>query len=375
MEAIMPSQKYRVVHCGSGPTGRVTLLALLNRPDIEVIGHLVWNPSKNNLDSGHIIGLDRDLGIKATTDVDKLMALNPDVVTYVGNGNETEITVQTCCKFLEAGINVSTPCLFWMVEPTTGRQVSEAANTTNNDHIRAIEAACEKGKSTCFLTGSDPGFFSPYLAIAVLKGADEVNEIRMQELGNYAYHNVPWMQDVFGFGRAKDYPCVMSQGTFPRHAWGGTLNSVAKHLGIKLEDIRFFFENDIAKTRHECLWGTVNVGTVDAVRVGLEGIYMGKPLIVLEHITRASLDAAPHWPQPQGGTLSNRIRHEYTVIIKGDPDYDCRFAMSETRSGDDGGLHNTGALLVNAIPGIVEARPGVLSDLDIPCHITRNIRV
>lgn len=368
------SKKYRVVHCGSGPTGRVTLLALLNRPGVDIVGHLVWSDSKIGQDSWKIVGLDHELEIKATSDVEKLIALKPDLVTYVGNDNETGTTIKLFCKFLEAGINVSTPCLFWMVEPITARQKSAASNTTKDEHIVAIEDACEKGSSTCFVTGSDPDF-SPFMGIAVLKGADEVTQIIMQELGNYAYDNVPWMQDVFGFGRAKEYPCVMSQGLFPRHAWGGTINSVAKHLDIELEEIRGFFDNQVAEKRHECIWGIVELGTVDAVRVGLEGIYKGKPLTVLEHITRAALDAVPQWPQPSGGTLSNRIRHENTVIVKGDPDYDCGFAMSKTRSGDDGGLYNTGALLVNAIPGIVNAKAGVVSDLDLPMQITRNIRV
>jgi hypothetical protein len=201
-----------VVHCGSGPTGRVTLLALLNRPDLEVVGHLAFNPDKEGQDSGKLIGHDKDLGIKATCNIDALISLKPDILTYVGNGNETETTVDTCCRFLKAGINISTPCLFWMVEPSTASQKHEAANTTDATHIKAIESACQEGGSTCFLTGSDPGFFSPYLAVALLKGADEVNEVRLQELGNYAYHNVPWMQDVFGFGRSEDFKSVMSQG-------------------------------------------------------------------------------------------------------------------------------------------------------------------
>jgi hypothetical protein len=186
------------------------------------------------------------------------------------------------------------------------------------EFIDMIEAACVKGNSTCFLTGSDPGFFSPFLTVALLKGADEVNKIRMQELGNYAYHDVPWLSDVFGFGHPKDFKSVMAQGTFVKHAWGGTINAVAKALKIDLEEIRLFFENATHDQTHKTLWGTIEAGTVAAVRVGLEGIYQGKPFIILEHITRTCMEAAPHWPQAHGGDVDKKkLRHEYTVLIKG----------------------------------------------------------
>ncbi|KIX06640.1 uncharacterized protein Z518_04616 [Rhinocladiella mackenziei CBS 650.93] len=369
-------EKIRVVHCGTGPTGRVTLRALLNHPDLELVGLLVFSAQKDGVDAGQVCQLDRDLGVKATRDVDALIAAKPDVVTYVGNGNEAESSVKLAIRFLEAGINVSTPCLFWMVEPSTVRQKNAGATTTDGKYVDMIEAACVKGKSTCFLTGSDPGFFSPFLTIAMLKGADEVNEIRMQELGNYAFHDVPWLPDVFGFGRPKEFQSVMKQGTFVKHAWGGTINAVAKALKIELEDIRFFFENATHDKTHTTLWGTIEAGTVAAVRVGLEGIYRGKPFVILEHITRTCMEAAPFWPQAHGGDLDkSKLRHEYTILIKGDPDYDCRIAMGESRAGEDAGLYNTGALVVNAIPAVVKAQPGVLNDTDIPMEVTRNIRV
>jgi hypothetical protein len=49
--------------------------------------------------------------------------------------------------------------------------------------------------------------------------------------------------------------------------------------------------------------------------------------------------------------------------------------MGESRAGDDAGLYNTGALVVNAIPALLNAQPGVLNDMGISLEVTRNIRV
>ena len=75
----------RIVHWGTGATGRHALAAVLDRADMELVGHYVWNADKAGRDSGELIGR-APVGIKASHDLDALIALEPDVVTYFGNG-------------------------------------------------------------------------------------------------------------------------------------------------------------------------------------------------------------------------------------------------------------------------------------------------
>ena len=57
----------------------------------------------------------------------------------------------------------------------------------------------------------------------------------------------------------------------------------------------------------------------------------------------------------------------YRIIVKGSPSLDCHLEI-ESEDGD----HNTGGLVLtamrvlNAIPAVVAAEPGVLSALDLP---------
>ena len=66
------------------------------------------------------------------------------------------------------------------------------------------------------------------------------------------------------------------------------------------------------------------------------------------------------WPQPAGHS-------GYRVIVTGNPNYTVDVQMM----GDDGD-HNTGGLvgtaarIVNAIPAVCDAPPGLLSTLDLP---------
>ena len=76
--------------------------------------------------------------------------------------------------------------------------------------------------------------------------------------------------------------------------------------------------------------------------------------------TRLADDLAPDWPQPVGHS-------GYRVVVTGNPNYTCDVQMM----GDDGD-HNTGGLvgtaarIINAIPAVCAAEPGLLSVLDLP---------
>lgn len=362
----MAERTFRVVHCGTGVTGKCGLNALLNQPGIELVGHLVFDPAKVGKDSGDLCDAGRKTGVLATNDIDALIALKPDYLNYFGDAQtKFDSSYQIILKFLEAGINVGTPSIYAILH----------SKSADPKLIKPLEEACRKGNSSLFISGIDPGYASPWLAVGLLKSADEVSEIRMQEIADYSFYDVEWvMREIYGMGKPVGSPSSMSDGTFMKWVWTPTLNAVADRMGIELEEVRFFFDAATHETRIDTLWGPLEPGTVAAVRFGLEGIYKGKPLIILEHITRCSLDVAPHWPRAHGGEIEN-LRHEYTVLIKGNPNLDLRLAMGATREGFDAGLTTTASVIVNAIPLICDSAPGILDELEMPVYSTRNIKV
>jgi 4-hydroxy-tetrahydrodipicolinate reductase len=93
------------------------------------------------------------------------------------------------------------------------------------------------------------------------------------------------------------------------------------------------------------------------LRFEVQGMVGGRPAIVVEHVTRLDDSVAPEWPQGHG----------YRIVIEGSPSFTCELNMV----GEDGD-HNTGGLvatamrIVNAIPDVCAAEPGMLSTLDLP---------
>ena len=93
----------------------------------------------------------------------------------------------------------------------------------------------------------------------------------------------------------------------------------------------------------------------------------GKPVVVLEHVTRLRDDLAPDWPQPAGQGC-------YRVVISGEPNYTLDLQLL----GSDGdhntaGLKATAMRLVNAVPAVVAAPPGLLTALDLPLVTGRGL--
>ena len=88
---------------------------------------------------------------------------------------------------------------------------------------------------------------------------------------------------------------------------------------------------------------------------------------MLEHVTRVHDDIGPDWPQPAGHGC-------YRVEIKGEPNYTLDLQLLGT-DGDHNtaGLKATAMRLVNAVPAVVAAKPGLVTALDLPLITGRGL--
>jgi len=108
--------------------------------------------------------------------------------------------------------------------------------------------------------------------------------------------------------------------------------------------------------------GTFEAGTQGAFRFEVRAAVNGRPLLVVEHVTRIDDDCAPDWPQSAspGG--------EHKVLMTGHPNLEVSIHGTEPgEPGAAGGGNATAAnRIVNAIPAVCAAAPGPLSPLDLP---------
>ena len=344
----------RVALIGTGNCGSLALRQLIEDDRFELTGVWVSTEAKVGRDAGELAHLDVATGVAATNDMNAIIAARPDCAVYCAMGDvRPREALADVRGLLEAGIDVvgSSPGFLSYPWGVVGERT-----------IDRVETAARQGDSSLFITGVDPGFVTDLLPLALASTCQNISQIRTMEIADYAtYDGATVMFDVMGFGNEiGDLPFLYQPGMLSA-AWGVGIRQLAAGLGVEVDEIRDFVEQEPAPENFDVAVGTIKKGTVAAVRFLIEGMVGGDPVIVVEHITRLRGDLRPDWAQPaqEGGS--------YRVEITGEPSYVMDICPT-SRNGD----HNYAAILaaagriVNAIPDVVAAAPGIRSTLDLP---------
>ena len=344
---------YRVVQWSTGNVGRHTLAGIDAHPELDLVGVWVSSPAKAGRDAGELAGLGRELGVSATTDADAVLALEPDVVVYTAMAdNRMFEALEELQKILRSGANVvsSSPVFLQFPHGVVPEEMSAPVH----------EAALAAGKSI-FVNGVDPGFANDALPLVLTGISERIEQVRCMELLNYAtYDNRLVMFDIMGFGGPiEEVPFLLGPGVLTM-AWGSVVRQLAAGLGVELDGVEERYVRLPAPETFEISCGTIEKGTAAALRFEVRGMKDGRPVVVLEHVTRLRDDLAPDWPQPAGQGC-------YRVVVTGEPNYTLDLQLLGT-DGDHNtaGLKATAMRLVNAIPAVVKAPPGLVTALDLP---------
>ncbi|PXX11263.1 diacylglycerol kinase [Mycolicibacterium moriokaense] len=351
----------RVALIGTGNCGSLALKQLVTDARFDLTGVWVSSEAKVGKDAGELAGLDVTAGVAATNDLDAIIVGRPDCVVYCAMG-DTRLpdAMADVMRILTAGIDVVGSGLGVLQYPW---------GVIPDKYIERVENAAREGDSTVFMTGVDPGFATDLLPFALASTCQSIEQVRTMEIADYAsYDGATVMFDVMGFGKeVGDLPMLYQPGILSI-AWGTAIRQMAAGLGIEVDEIKDSVEQEPAPEDFDVAVGTIKKGTVAAVRFQIEGMVKGKPVIVVEHVTRLRPDLRPDWAQPaqDGGS--------YRVEIIGEPSYTMDICPT-SRNGD----HNYAAILaaagriVNTIPDVVAAAPGIRTTLDMPLVTGRGL--
>jgi 2,4-diaminopentanoate dehydrogenase len=344
----------RVAHVGTGNVGRLALTQLVTDPQFELTGLCVSSPEKVGKDAGALAGVDIFTGIAAVYDLDAVLATEPECVVYCAMG-DTRLpdAMADIRRILAAGINVvgSAPGLLqypWGVMP--------------DKYIARIEDAARQGNSSLFINGVDPGFINDLVPFALAGTCQRIEQVRCMEIADYAtYDGSIVMFDVMGFGKPLDEVPMLLQPGVLSIAWGAAIRQLAIGLGIELDEITESYEREPAPEAFDIAAGHIPKGGLAALQFEIRGMVDGRPAIVVEHVTRLREDLRPDWAQPAqpGGS--------YRVEIIGEPSYTVDICPT-SRKGDHNHAAIVGAAgrIVNAIPAVIAAPPGIRTTLDLP---------
>jgi hypothetical protein len=343
---------HRVIQWSTGNVGAHTLRSIVLHPDLELAGVWVHSEAKAGKDAAELCGLSEPTGVISTTDAGALLTSDADVVCYTATGDlRPQEAVEDMCRFLTAGKHVVSTSVVSLVYPPTAP----------SGWVRQLEAACREGNTACFTSGIDPGFANDLLPLVVSGFSERIDTIRVVENLDYSTYMQPEVLfDTMGFGQPPEStPLLLLPGALT-FAWGGVVHMIAAGLGEELDEIREVHERFDAPYDFTTAVGDIRTGTMAALRFEVQGWIRDRPAIVIEHITRMHPDMAPDWPPPPG-------HGGYQLAVTGSPSYTLDLQMmGEDGDHNTGGLVATGMRILNAIPAVCAAAPGVLSTIDLP---------
>ncbi len=335
----------RVVQWTTGKVAREAIKVILDRPNLELVGVYAYSKEKAGQDVGDLAKLGRKLGIKATNDIDALIALKPDCVVHMPLHPE----VEDMARLLRAGINIATTASFM-----TGWGYGEEAR-------RKLEEAAQSGKASLFGSGINPGWIDN-LTAAASSLCREVNQVRIVESFNIGLWAGDANQDALGWGRPAGDPTHAKDVEKTTLPFGDAVETIAALFKFKLDDVRCEVEFAHATQDLDVPGRTVKKGTVAGIMAKWLGISAGLPVI----------EATVQWSVGDDITPAWEVAMAYLVEIDGTPQIKMRVeVLPEDLTLPIEELMTIGFMfpalpVVNAIPAVVAARPGIVTYADLP---------
>jgi len=321
----MNLQPVNVAIYGIGPIGAEIARLLLTKTWVKLVAAVDIDPSKIGKDVGEVIGLGKTVGVKVTPDVQG----KPEVVCHSTGSRLTEVSAQLK-DLLSRGCHVVSTC--------------EELSFPLDQKIRAdLQQVARSHNVTLLGTGVNPGFVMDKLPLTLTSVCQSIKSVEILRFQNASTRREPLQRKV-GAGMTKEeFRAAVQAGKIKHMGLRESLMLVGNGLGVEFEKVSDEkIEPIVAEREVVTQYLKVAPGQVAGVHQTIDG--KGKINVRLE--LRMYVGAED--------VAADR------VIVKGVPDLELEIK---------GGVHGdraTAAMVVNAIPRVISARPGVLTMDDIP---------
>lgn len=356
---------YRVIQWATGNTGQRALREVIRDPSLELVGVLVYDDAKNGVDAGRLCN-EGDTGIVATTDRESVIGLDADCCIYMpratGSGQTRagltqDELVADVAALLERGTNIVTTCT---------DLVAGGVRLSAENRSRVLQA-CGKGATSIWASGSDPGFITETVPLALLSVQRRVDLIEIEEFGDLSHRPSPHMvmeQMRFGKPLSEFDPERRKNHLFGEYQ--PALTVLADLAGFEIDE--WTAEGGVAAARKDTtiVAGQIKAGTAAAQRVVVHGRSQGTDRIRFTQYGFVATDVDPDWGlQPTG----------WRIRIHGDAPFDVSMPFPvplDDLASYVPAFNANGP--VNAIPYVCAARPGFLTTEDLPHILPRGPR-
>lgn len=347
-------RRVRVFQVATGNVGSEMIKRLRHQPDLELVGLHCYSPDKIGRDAGEIVGIE-PVGVIATGTVDEILAAEPDCVTFHGVFPDVDLYE----RVLEAGIDIVTTA-DWI---TGHHRVANHPHPSGRTEREVIAAACERGGSTFYGTGMNPGL-AQILTIAHSADVTEITRVLCKESVDVSCHHSVDTWNEVGFGRSVEDPEVPGMLEKYTRVFEDAVRLMADCFDLPLDGVRFEYELGACVEDVDLGWYQLPEGSLGGCYLKYLGMVAGEPRIEMHLEWQMTPRTEPRWD----------IQACYITQIDGDP---CIYSkhlilpkpgtdFSSVEAFAAVGMTVTGMPALNAIRSVVAAPPGIVTSADLP---------
>ena len=330
------SREIRVIHYGLGAIGSQIARLLLSREGMRSVAAIDIDEGKAGRDLGTVIGLDRPLDIPVSRTLASALEGKEAEVVIHSTGSFLESVAPQLWEIINAGLNIVSTC-------------EELAYPTAQHPKLAVEidARAKERGVTVLGTGVNPGFIMDTLPLVITGVCQEVQRIHIKrrvDAGGRRFN----LQRKAGVGLT----LAQFQGGVNAR-WVGHIGlresvaAIAGALGWELDAIEESLEPVTAERPISTQFLEVEAGQIAGLHQVGRGIKGGEEVITLDLEISVGLERAKD-----------------TISVEGRP------SVKLTIEGVHGDMA-TAAMVVNALPRVVDAPPGLVTMADLPLVCAR----
>jgi len=331
--------KLRVIQWTTGKVGKLALRAILDDPRLELAGVYAYSKDKAGVDAGPLCGRSK-CGVIATSDIHALIRLGADTVIYTPFMADLSHVV----RLLESGLDVISTNLFLNVGGAQG-EVKEQ-----------LEAACQRGKSSLYITGISPGWINA-MTVALTGVCRDVESVAISEAADCSVYESKETWLAMGMSLPQATPEVIATARAWLTSFYDAVQRMAAALNFKLDDLEFFIDYATASQRVDLGWLCMEKDTNAAVRAGWNGKVNGRTVVQMKISWYLTKHLNEGWEFHED---------QYHVVVKGEPEVNTRIRFIAPKHWGNHEWDTMTALpAVNAIFNVNAANPGVLGLMDV----------
>ncbi len=321
----------KVLHVGIGPIGAGVVRQVAARRGFTIVGAVDVDPAKAGRDLGEVCDVGRKLRVKVTDDLAKtIKAVRPDIAVLCTSSSLKKVVPE-----FEAVLKLKVP-----IVSTTEELVYPVKS--NAAAARRIDALAKRSRVAVLGTGVNPGFLMDALPLALTAVCQRVTAIEIDRVQDARVRRLPFQLKIGAGLTREEFMARVKDQTVRHVGLAESITMIADALGWKLDRVTDDVHPKMADQAVSSDVVSVAAGRVCGLTQDGVGYRRGQPVIKLH--MEAYLGAPEAYD---------------AVRVFGDPPLSMKLA---------GGVHGdiaTASIVVNSIPKVLQAQPGLRTMRDV----------